>query len=319
MTNLERIAALIRSEAGLTDSEIRECTGIEPHQQVNQICRRLEARGLIHRRVGPDGLIINIPVGARVGSTRGLTKRPTPATMVSSCDGRRTRVSPVVEMGLPDVEFSRSLVVVPCSGGKCSGGMSDPSDSVSVLDFLPAGLASKLRDQRIRNAPKARVDNALLLSAHQRYTGHLYQAAGNAFDTLINAGAEVLIISGGYGIVHAREFIGDYNRRFCNADWPENLIQLCLAMYAAAADSRAVIGLFSKSGDYRKAFCNTDWPAQVERVDLVTPVTRSQSGAQVTVPRATGEALAAISKRRRLDSDWESSDGLPVCVAKLRP
>ena len=67
MTNRERILALIRSNPmGLTDSEIRELTGIQPHQQVNQISRALEEAGHTKRIDGPKGRIINIPNGARM-------------------------------------------------------------------------------------------------------------------------------------------------------------------------------------------------------------------------------------------------------------
>ena len=61
MTNRERILALIRNRPGLTDTEIRQRTGIEPHQQVNQICRALASGELIERVTGPNGRIINLP------------------------------------------------------------------------------------------------------------------------------------------------------------------------------------------------------------------------------------------------------------------
>ena len=84
MTNRERVLALIRSEPdGVTDSEIRERTGIKPHQQVNQICRKLAQAGLIHRRSGRDGRLSNLPVGSPEENpqphphrTRGLDTRP---------------------------------------------------------------------------------------------------------------------------------------------------------------------------------------------------------------------------------------------------
>ena len=61
MTNRERILALIQSSPeGLTDAEIREHTGIQPHQQVNQICRVLEQIGHTKRVDGPMGRIINV-------------------------------------------------------------------------------------------------------------------------------------------------------------------------------------------------------------------------------------------------------------------
>ena len=54
-TNRDLVLALIRAEPGLTDTEIRKRTGIEPHQQVNQICRSLAAAGLSKRVSGPHG------------------------------------------------------------------------------------------------------------------------------------------------------------------------------------------------------------------------------------------------------------------------
>ena len=62
MTNPERVLALIRSNPrGLTDSEIGERTGIQPHQQINRICRALEEEGRTRRATGSNGHIINIP------------------------------------------------------------------------------------------------------------------------------------------------------------------------------------------------------------------------------------------------------------------
>lgn len=73
MTNRERVLALIRNPPGLTDSEIRQRTGISPHQQVNQICRTLAAAGLTRRITGPHGRIINVPIGS---DTAGLQPAP---------------------------------------------------------------------------------------------------------------------------------------------------------------------------------------------------------------------------------------------------
>lgn len=61
MTNADKILAAIRSSAGLTDSDLRTRTGVQPHQQVNQICRKLEAQGFVDRRMRPDGRIGNWP------------------------------------------------------------------------------------------------------------------------------------------------------------------------------------------------------------------------------------------------------------------
>ena len=69
MTNQERILALIQANPeGLTDAEIRERTGIQPHQQVNQICRALEQIGHTKRVDGPPGRIMNVPSDDRDSS-----------------------------------------------------------------------------------------------------------------------------------------------------------------------------------------------------------------------------------------------------------
>ena len=319
MTNRKRVLALIRFEPGLTDSDIRKRTSIEPHQQVNRICRTFAVQGLIERRVGPDGLLINIPADVAVWRGPRSAMRQAPAARDSAHDGQQSRVSPVDKGRLPQLEFSETLFVVPCSGGKASRGTIARTNGVSVLDFLPSLLADELRRQRGTNACEAKINESSLLPAYKRYTGNLYEAAGNAFDTLMSAGAEVLIISGGYGVVHAREPVGRYNRRFCNADWSNSLISRCLAAYAAASGSKFVIGLFSKSGDYAKAFCKAHWPEEVERVCLIRPKWRPGTVPRETVPRATGQALAAIARGEHLNSDWESSDCLPVSVTNLLP
>lgn len=60
MTHEERIRQLLERSPGLDDDEISESPGIQPRQQVNQICRLLESRGVIRRERGPRG-IITIP------------------------------------------------------------------------------------------------------------------------------------------------------------------------------------------------------------------------------------------------------------------
>lgn len=66
-SNREAILALVRSEPGLSDRELVARSGIEPHQQVNRICRILAGRGLIERVRGPRGVIVNNPLPALEG------------------------------------------------------------------------------------------------------------------------------------------------------------------------------------------------------------------------------------------------------------
>jgi hypothetical protein len=53
------IEALKRSKE-LDDDELARNTGISPRQTINQICRRLEAKGILVRQKGPHGKIVNI-------------------------------------------------------------------------------------------------------------------------------------------------------------------------------------------------------------------------------------------------------------------
>jgi hypothetical protein len=53
------IEAISISSRPLDDDQLADRTGISPRQRVNQICRELEHAGLVRRRPGPDGKIVN--------------------------------------------------------------------------------------------------------------------------------------------------------------------------------------------------------------------------------------------------------------------
>lgn len=65
MTHVDVILALIRSEPGLTDKQIRKRLSMADVRQVNHICRRLQAHGQIQRIPGPQGRLVNVPAGER--------------------------------------------------------------------------------------------------------------------------------------------------------------------------------------------------------------------------------------------------------------
>jgi hypothetical protein len=65
-SNRERVAAMIRTSARpLDDDQVAARAGISPRQTVNQICRDLERDGVLRRRAGPDGKIVNEWLGDR--------------------------------------------------------------------------------------------------------------------------------------------------------------------------------------------------------------------------------------------------------------
>ncbi|HEY1640570.1 MAG TPA: helix-turn-helix domain-containing protein [Streptosporangiaceae bacterium] len=58
--NRERVLTELRTASRpLDDGELARRTGISPRQAVNRICRDLENAGLLRRRSGPDGKLVN--------------------------------------------------------------------------------------------------------------------------------------------------------------------------------------------------------------------------------------------------------------------
>lgn len=310
MTNRNRILALIRDSPGLTDSEIRQRTGIEPHQQVNQIGRSLAADGLSKRVLGPDGLIINVPApGARE------TDPIPPAfgqSMRTSSRGGQESLHPPTTTPFRELRFVDSMIVVPCSGAKSRGNATPKSKS--VVEALPRDLARELSDRRRLNAVSANVDESTLLPAAERYDGTFYTAGRSAIRNLADQGARVLMISGGYGLVLANESIGMYEQVFRPAMWPTRLIERCLGGFAEVNGVRQVIGVLSATTGYSTVFRRTRWPRQVDEVVLASP--ESTTGAMVKAPRAQGQWLAAFASSGRIPTSWSSSDGLHMEITQ---
>ena len=300
MTNRERVLALLRSTGvGLTDAEIRQRTGIKHHQQVNQICRSLAKAGIVKREKGSEGLLIN-----RLAAT--TEPEPNPET------GPTAPVAGSVK--LSEVELDSALIVIPCSGRKRRGGVA-LEEGASIVDRLPDKLANELLEARERASPVCRLDESETVPAVERYTGTLYEAATGIFQRLDKVGAEVVIVSGGYGIVLGGESIGWYSQNFDEQMWPDKLVARCLGAYADATRATTVIGLFGRSTSYARVFRQARWPATVERAWLISPEV-SGGGAQVKTPRATGEALVEIATSHGLPGGWRSSDGVPVRVVE---
>ena len=303
MTNEERILALIRSsERALTDREIREQTGIEPHAQVNQICSRLAGKELTLRENGPQGSLVNRIVVEDEGDPAYPASGPAKEREVGT-------------LGPREIDLGGALIVIPCSAKKHWGGAED-RDGVSVLDFLPDDLSEELRDVRQRNARECGLDESLRMPATERYCGSLYKASGRMLAHVERAGAGLAIVSGGYGVVLAGEKIGWYEQRFDEAMWPNELVGRCLAAYAEAIQARTVIGLFGKTTPYAKAFRSVKWSADIHDAWLVSPELRG-GGALVKVPRTLGESLAEIGSTGALGADWKSSDDVPVRITPV--
>lgn len=310
MTNTERILTALLTHGPMSDSELRRQTGVEPHQQVNQICRRLAQQGRVRRAPGPDGLILNqlmdepaMPTAMQ--ATASSSRQPS----VQRCSVAHP--APVEPVALSD---ERTLLLRPCSGAKAAGGrpvLAGPS----VSDYLDDELAASLRSARSEVAAVAAVDERLVLPACQRYTGTLYRSA---VPVLANEQAirRVAILSGGYGLVLAGEPIGAYDRRFATGDWPRGLLERCLVALASGLAVDQVVALCARSTGYAELVRRAPWKrAGIEAV-LVAPEMQGRGGAQVLVPRAAGEALAAMVQGS-LPLAWQSTDGVGVQMKRL--
>lgn len=117
MTNEERVLALIRQHPGLSDAEIRERTGIRPHQQVNQITNRLARRGLTRRTRRADNRFGNYPVTA--AATTGMHHAPDSIPRPERQPSAARATTPA--RWTLGVRNPSTLVVIPCSKWKSHG------------------------------------------------------------------------------------------------------------------------------------------------------------------------------------------------------
>lgn len=306
-TNTERILDAIARAGGSSDSELGGATGVEPHQQVNQICRELERRGLIERRPRPDGRIGNF-----------LASQDSAAPLLLEAHPVRTspplvRHTPRFDGELPSVESA--LVVVPCSKAKVRGG--DPCYvGLSALDLIDSELATSLSSARLALAPKIALDEGGLLPAWRRYSGHFAEVASTSLGELTSAN-RLAILSGGYGLLLGSEPTGWYERQFRRSDWPRGLLESCLVSLATSLGVTQVISFCSETTAYAQVLRRASWSGAGLTSVLVTSALDGRRGAQRAAPRTAGFALQAFLKGD-LDGDWRSVDDIGVSM-EVRP
>ena len=306
VSNTDRVMALLRQRPGLTDREIRETTGIEPHQQINQITNRLTGQGRI-RRVREAGLLRNYPQGDPAPATADPTARPAHPRAIA--DVHRRPEPPSGNWRVEPLTVGRPLVVLPCSASKARGGQH--ADGDSVLNLLPPGLAAELADARSRRAD-SREEERNLLPAWRRYTGHLYREAASVWGLLQQHAVPIAIVSGGYGLVLASEPIAWYEARFRPGDWPGQLVSRSLAALAGALEADRVIALAGASTPYARVMRQARWAVPTT---LLTPQAGT-GGAMRTTPRVLGQALADLASHKPLDEHWHV-DGVALNYEQL--
>jgi hypothetical protein len=242
------------------------------------------------RRAGYE--LVRVDVGRTVTlrkSTTGETSEadhmaPRPSVPRPVDNGRHT-----VSGGglLQTIDPRSALILLSCSGDKARGGIHRAAAPGSSWPL-------DLQQARARLTGAARVDEVQLMPAWQRYTGSFYQSAGSALAEAASAGAHVTILSGGYGVVHADEAIGWYDRQLNPAEWPAGVLEDALISEAARVGAQDVVALSSRTTGYARIIRRTPWRrAGIRRAVLVTVIS-SGGGAMVKVPRDLGIAFRAF-------------------------
>jgi hypothetical protein len=185
-----------------------------------------------------------------------------------------------------------------------------------VCDSLCAEHAKLLRAARAKHRVGASISDAELVPAAWRYSGAFWQEAGPAIRLLVANGGHVLILSGGYGLLDAREPIGDYDAVFRRSDWPAKIESRCLVDYCRTNGVARVVAFLAATTQYADVLRATEWSgidAALVSIDLA-----GRRGAQQLVPRGLGQAVAAYLKGE-LRPEWRSSYDNAVTVTPCRP
>jgi hypothetical protein len=195
-----------------------------------------------------------------------------------------------------------TLLIIPCSGAKQRG--CNPTNALPILSSLAPVRAAALAKARAALRENAPVDERTLMPAYRRYSGRLYKHAATFIGGAVDSGQRVMIVSGGYGLLLADEPIGTYDQRFRLSDWPGEVLEGCILDYAHHEGIRSVIAVMASTTAYAKLIRGVKWRRAGLEATLVSPVAHG-GGAMVKVPRAQGEAVAALINAG-LDQTWLS-------------
>ncbi len=319
MTNAEKILALLLKSPGLDDDELSSHTNIHPRQQVYQICKRLESNGQLTRIRGPRGKLVNYLANTTPQHTKSVAEVEAVHRQSNNSFIHKTTKASVGKHAfnsnaldtINSLDMRKTLVMIPCSGKKTVGSK-NKSGGPSILDSLSNSLKGQLKLARSKVAKKSHLDESTLLPAWARYDGTLYKIARSALEVAVNNGRNIVIISGGYGLLLVNEPIGHYDQVFKHSNWPKGLLESVLLNHIRTNSIENVVAIVSSSTAYRTLLDRVNWPeSSLKNVFLVTP--QSSAGAMVKAPRAQGEAMSALLNGA-LSSAFLSSDGLRMEV-----
>jgi hypothetical protein len=213
-----------------------------------------------------------------------------------SVSGKR-QVSPVASpesssgnlQALQELDPRNVLLVIPCSKSKRAGG------STPRMEVAP--WPATLLTAREGNRQAAGMDERQLMLAWRRYSGGFYTAAEASLRNAVSDSTPLIILSGGYGLLHAKEPIGDYNKIMRLADWPTGLLEGLLVAEARNRNVSDVVVFAATSSDYAKLARRVPWRRAGLSAFLVT-IKGVSGGASGEVPRRLGRAFTCFWQRR---------------------
>jgi hypothetical protein len=184
---------------------------------------------------------------------------------------------------LDSVDPRAALVIVPCSASKTIGG-TEPSNGVGQPMW-----PSELRVARDRVRSAAGVDDSQLLPADRRYTGNFYSESREAVGEAATRG-QLLILSGGYGLLGGEEPIGWYERALDLRDWPRGLLERLIAD-RARRDRRDVVCFAARTTAYARLLGRVKWSLPDGKHAILATVVGIRGTSEVS--RQLGLAFAA--------------------------
>jgi len=199
------------------------------------------------------------------------------------------------------------LIVTQCSSRKSDVELFPNAPVVDLPSKLPETGRILLEGRRrfLRGL------SGLPVTALSLYDGHEYRAMDRrlVYEALLRGSAELLILSGGYGLVHPLERVKGYDVRMDSrlaAAWIELGLHRALEEFIELARVQEVYGLFTKSSAYSRLFRAVNWgrlgSAGLRRAAVISP---TGCGSPTKSLRALGLTVNYLVARVRLPSQRE--------------
>lgn len=194
---------------------------------------------------------------------------------------------------LQEIDPRHALLVIPCSKGKRAGGSAQRTET--------APWPPELRAARVATLATANADERQVMPAWYRYNGGFYTAAEASLRDAVSAGTPLVVLSGGYGLLHAEEPIGNYDKIMRLSDWPAGLLEDLLVREAGRRNVPTVVAFAASSSDYARLVRNAPWRRAGLTAFLVT-IKGVSKGASGEVPRRLGRAFTCFWQQQ--PAEW---------------